>query len=99
MKGYLIALLKVSDMAQFMEYQKAVGPLLAEYGAKMIAKGAPANVVENDNVIEKGSLTVIFEFESLEKATAFYDCEAYKAIIPLREICSKSTFVLLPGTE
>merc|ERR1712188_93437 len=94
-KGYMVASIKISDMDQIKPFQEAVVPLLKEHGVTLIARGS--DIRENANGVEEGSLTVIFEFESYEKATEFYECEAYQKIIPLRQSCAKSTYILLPG--
>ena len=97
-KGYMVVSLKISDMDEFKQYAQAAGPLLKEYGGTAIAKGN--DVRENANgSIEEGSQTLIFEFESYEKAKEFYECEAYQKAISLRETCAKVTLILLPGVD
>merc|ERR1711967_203458 len=91
-KGYLVASIKVTDMDGIKPFQAAVGPLLEEHGVKLLAKGG--DIRESANGVEEGSVTVLFEFASYEKAVEFYECEAYQKIIPLRQSCSKSTYIL-----
>lgn len=99
-KGYLIAHVKVNDSSGFTPYQKAAWELVDIYGGKWIVRSPTgADVRENDNGVAKDSATVVVEFDTLEQAKSFYDCEEYQAAKKLREPYSESTFVLVPGVE
>ncbi len=58
-------------------YAKLAGPALAAAGARLLARGVPADVHESG----LAQRTVLFEFDSLEKARAAYESPAYRAAL------------------
>jgi uncharacterized protein (DUF1330 family) len=58
-------------------YAKLAGPALTAAGARTLARGMPADVHESG----LSQRTVLFEFDSLEKAKAAYESPAYQAAL------------------
>lgn len=58
-------------------YAKLAGPALEAAGARFLARGMPADVHESG----LAQRTVLFEFDSLEKARAAYESPAYRAAL------------------
>jgi uncharacterized protein (DUF1330 family) len=58
-------------------YAKLAGPALQAAGARSLARGTPAEVHESG----LAQRTVLFEFDSLEKARAAYESPAYRAAL------------------
>lgn len=58
-------------------YAKLAGPALEAAGARSLARGMPAEVHESG----LAQRTVLFEFDSLEKARAAYESPAYRAAL------------------
>ena len=74
-KGYWVVCYKsVSDQAALSEYMKLASPALQKLGGTVIVGGKPAKSYEAG--LEQ--LTVIVEFENLEKALAAYEDEVYR---------------------
>lgn len=74
-KGYWItAYRKVSDPEKLAAYAKLAGPAILAAGGRFLARGAASKVFEA-GLLER---TVLIEFDSVEKAIAAYDSEAYR---------------------
>lgn len=58
-------------------YARLAGPALAAAGGRTLARGMPADVHESG----LAQRTVLFEFDSLEKAKAAYESPAYQAAL------------------
>ncbi len=85
MAGYLVAIARIYTMTEGLkEYIGKAANLSAEYGAEYVIRGPAKTVMEGDFL--EGRSVVVSKFESVEKAEAFYNSDAYlKEIKPLRE--------------
>ena len=81
MPAYVIAQMTVHDIDMYYEYASKLAPTIAPYGGKVLAA--------NDAEVREGSLThfrtVIGEFPDLASLRAWYESDAYQAIIKLRQ--------------
>ncbi len=74
-KGYWItAYRSVSDPEKLAAYAKLAAPAIAAGGGRFLARGTAAHVFEA-GLRER---TVLIEFDSVEKALATYESEAYR---------------------
>ena len=93
MSAYMIALTEVTDPAGMEEYRSRVGPVIAQYGGRLIAAGPP-------QVLE-GELTphvaAIIEFPDMAAARAWYDSEEYRGPKALRHRSSRANAVFVEG--
>ena len=80
MPAYIIANQTVTDPETFGKYAQAAGPTVAAFGGKVLVAGPGAEVLDG----EPAPATVIIEFESVEKAKAWYNSPEYQAVIGLR---------------
>lgn len=94
-KGYLIAQITVTDMQAYSRYADIASDLLEVYGAKAIVNPSTAIVKEG----EPKARTMIFEFESFEKANAFFDSQEYLQAKALRIGSADADFIIIEGTE
>jgi uncharacterized protein (DUF1330 family) len=93
MPAYVIAFLDVTDPQAFEEYRRAAGPTFAPYGGKPIVVDGRFEVLEG--MIHPRSIVVV-EFESYERAKAWYAAE-YAKTIPMRQRAAESSLVLVEG--
>ncbi len=91
MPAYVIGNETVTDPETFGKYAQAAGPIVAAHGGKLLAAG-PAEVLEGS----PEPMSVVIEFESVEKATAWYNSPEYQAVIGLRHASSTGWLVLAP---
>jgi uncharacterized protein (DUF1330 family) len=94
MPAYVITYLEVTDPVAFDAYRKAAGPTFAPYGGKPIVVDGPFEVLEG--MIHPRSVVVV-EFESLEKARAWYTSPEYARTIPGRQQSANSSLILVDG--
>jgi uncharacterized protein (DUF1330 family) len=75
-KAYWISWYRsITNPAALAEYAKLAGPALQAQGGRTIVRGNAAKTFEGGTA----ERTVIIEFDSVEKAIAAYESEAYKA--------------------
>jgi uncharacterized protein (DUF1330 family) len=68
-------------------------PILKEYDAKVLVRTPNAEVKEG----KKTGIVVVLEFESMDKARKFYECEAYQAAKVERDKVSDTDLFLAEG--
>jgi len=90
MPGYVILNYNVTDPDKFNEYRGVVRPTLQQYGAKLLVAAPTQNALEGEPL----STIVVIEFESVEKAQAWYNSPEYQEIIALRTESSEGWFVI-----
>ena len=79
--AYTIAEFEVTDPATFQKYGDATRAGIPAAGGRFIVRGGKAVVI---NGPAPKQLAVI-QWESLEKAQAFFESDAYKQLIPVRD--------------
>jgi uncharacterized protein (DUF1330 family) len=94
MVAYAIVEVDVHDIADYLVHQQQLAPLLYSAGARYLARGGELRYYEGD--YELGRLMVV-EFPSLEAMDEFYQSEAYQALRPQRDACSRSRIVAVEG--
>ena len=94
MPAYLISQIDVKDAAGYEEYRKLVGPSLAKYGGKFIARGGRIDVLEGDWNPRR---VVICEFESMERARTWYESAEYLPAMKVRQRTSDAKIVVVDG--
>jgi uncharacterized protein (DUF1330 family) len=77
-KAYWISCYRsISNPAALAEYGKLAGPALQAAGGRFLVRGMPAKTFESG----RQERTVVIEFESVERAIAAYESDAYKAAL------------------
>jgi uncharacterized protein (DUF1330 family) len=74
---WIVCYRSVSNPAALAEYAKLAGPAVQAAGGRALVRGVPAKTQEA-GLQER---TVVIEFESLEKAIAVYESDAYRAAL------------------
>ncbi len=94
MSAYAIVDLHIFDIADYLEYQRALRPLLRDAGARYLARGGEFEVLSGHMQPER---LVLVEFPSMESLQTFYSSEAYQCLEPQREACSRACIIALNG--
>ncbi len=93
MAAYVIAQFDVHDVDMYYEYSSKVFSTLKEFGGRIMAA--------NDAEVREGTIphlrTIVGEFPSLEQARAWYDSDAYQAIIGLRQNATTGHLLMVEG--
>src|SRR5258706_11558275 len=96
MPVYIVNAYNVHDFETYKKYPPQVAPLLAKYGAKVLAMDMYSKVFEG---IAK-TMNVIIEFPSEDAVNNFYHDPAYQSIIDLRlNSTSNCTILMLKQFE
>lgn len=94
-KGYWIANVDVRDAAIYDQYRAANAKPFADFGAKFLVRGAPADVREGTS----RPRIVVIEFPSLADAVACYESADYQAAKDIRSTVSDGTLVIIEGYD
>ena len=94
MAGYVIADVDVTDSELFAEYRKLVSATVEQYGGKYLVRGGETEVVEGDRTPHR---TVVIEFESYERAKAWYHSDEYAPALKMRLDSANSSVIIVDG--
>ena len=94
MAAYVIADVKIEDPVQYEDYRKMVPATIAAYGGRFIARGGQTEVLEGE---WRPNRVVIIEFESVERAKAWWASEEYRAARELRQRTSTGSLIVVEG--
>ncbi len=95
-KAYLVGQITVTNPEAYAVYSAQVPQTLAAFGGNYLVRGGRATQVEGQ---AQGQRHVVIEFPSREIAEAWYNSEAYQAIIAHRIQNATGTLVLVDGYE
>jgi len=96
MPAYLISIVNVKDQEQYMEYATRANSVAAKYGGKFLLRGAPLQVLEGR---APGERVVVSEWESAEKARAYYNSPEYAEARSKRVNVAEATIMLFEGLK
>jgi uncharacterized protein (DUF1330 family) len=96
-RGYFFGEFEITDRAVYEIYRVKVPDIISAHGGRILVRGGDPQSL--DGVMPQRRF-VIVEFDSPEAAKAFYDADAYQAVLPLRLNASSSNgfACLLTGT-
>ena len=92
--GYLIGDIEVTDPDTFEKYRAGVPETIAAYGGKYLVRGTSGEVLEGPWTPKR---LVVLEFESMERAKAWYDSTEYADLKKLRQSAAKSNLIFAEG--
>jgi uncharacterized protein (DUF1330 family) len=85
MPGYFVLLVDIHDQDRYAEYARAVPPTYAAYGGRMAVRGPVAEVIEGAPGAGEGTRLVVLEFDSVDRARAWWTSPDYQRVRRLRE--------------
>lgn len=94
MAAYLIVNVDITDPVRYQEYVKAVPPTLGAYGGRYLARGGKAERLEGTYEPKR---FVVLEFESAERARAWWRSEEYAGPKSIRQASSRTDLILVEG--
>ena len=94
MAAYVIVEIEIIDPVGFEEYKKRVVPIVEKYGGKYIAVSDRVETLEGD---WKPKRIVVLQFESMERAKEWYNCEEYREPHEIRRHTARTNMVLVEG--
>jgi uncharacterized protein (DUF1330 family) len=94
-KGYVIARVTVTDADKYAVYAKMAGEAIRKHGGKPLVRGGKFEELEGP----ARARNVVIEFESFEKAKAYFHSTEYQAAKKEREGAATGEFVVVEGFE
>ena len=96
MSVYLIIDITVIDQGLYEEYVARVPAVVEQYGGRYLVRGGEVVALAGDWQPER---IVVLEFESSDQAQEYLTSPEYLALAPLREQCTISRAIIVPGYE
>ncbi|MDP9372674.1 MAG: DUF1330 domain-containing protein [Chloroflexota bacterium] len=94
MVAYVIADVEVTDPVAYEDYKQMVPATLAAYGGKFVARGGQVEVLEG---AWQPKRVVVIEFESVERAKAWWASPEYREAKELRQRTSVGSLIVVEG--
>lgn len=92
-RGFLIAHVTVKDAEAYRPYVEGNTPIMRGYGARYIARGGAAEVMEGTT----GARHVVIAYPSYEAARTAYFDPAYQELVKIRQAHSDGTIIIVEG--
>ena len=92
--GYLIGDIEVTDPETYAKYAAGVPETVAAFGGKYLVRDASGEVFEGSWSPKR---LVVLEFESLERAKAWYNSPEYADLKKIRQSASKGNLIFANG--
>jgi len=94
MSAYVIVEIDILDPAGYEEYKKLAGATVEKYGGKYIVRGGASEVLEGDWEPKR---IVVLEFESMQRAKEWLNCEEYRELRKMRHRTAKTNMIVVEG--
>ena len=94
MRGYIIVDITITDPERYQEYRKSAAVTVEAYGGRYLVRGGKTEKLEGD--WDAGRI-VVLEFDSVERARAWWASEEYRAPKALRQSASVTRMILVEG--
>ena len=94
MTAYVLVDLDVHDSPTMSQYEAEVGPIIAQYGGKLLVKELNPDLYEGDWV---PTCIVVLEFPDRAAVRAFYEAPEYQPVRALRTRASTSNGLIVVG--
>lgn len=93
-KAYVIGQISITNPEAYAVYAAQVPQTIAAFGGKYLVRGGDASQLEGQS---QGNRNVVLEFPNREVAQAWYNSDAYQAIIHHRTDNATGALVLVDG--
>lgn len=94
MAAYVIVEIETTDPEVMQAYREAAAPTMAAYGGRYIVRGGAVQTLEGG--WEPGRV-VVLEFESAERARAWWESAEYREAKLLREGAGHTRMIIVEG--
>ena len=94
MPAYVVIEIEVHDPQTYEAYKQLAPPAIAAYGGRYLARGGRTETLEGDWSPKR---LVILEFDSVDRAQAWWASPEYAEAKALRQSCSNARMVVVEG--
>lgn len=95
-RAYVMADFELTDAQAIKPYAERVQSTLEPFGGRFLVRGGKAARLEGE--LPQGRFVVI-EFDSFERAQAWYDSPEYQKLIPIRHASGKTRLFIVEGVR
>jgi uncharacterized protein (DUF1330 family) len=95
-RGYFFVEVEITDPAAYEAYRTAIPDIISAHGGRILVRGGDPRPL--DGTVPQRR-RIIVEFDSPEAVKAFYNADAYQAVLPIRLSASNGFVCLLTGME
>jgi uncharacterized protein (DUF1330 family) len=94
--AYVIVEIDIVDPIGYEEYKKQAAATVHKYGGKYLVRGGKTEVLEGD---WKPKRIVVLEFESMQRAKEWLNCEEYRQPRKMRHRTAETKMILVEGVS
>jgi uncharacterized protein (DUF1330 family) len=94
MPAYVIVNIEVRDRERYTQYIQVAPESIARYGGRYIVRGGKTEVLEGSWQPKR---FVMLEFESVERAKAWWDSEEYRGPKAMRQSAANTDLFIVEG--
>lgn len=94
MAAYIIVQVNVNDPGRYENYKTMVPPTLEPYGGRFLVRGGKVENLEGD---WNPARLVVIEFDSLERAKAWWGSDEYAEAKALRQATADTEMIVVQG--
>jgi uncharacterized protein (DUF1330 family) len=94
MPAYVIAEVTITDPQGFERYRQMVPPTVAHYGGRFVVRGGKTETLEGT---WNPARLVVLEFDSVERARAWWASEEYREAKELRQRTARTNLLIVEG--
>ena len=96
MAGYIVVQVDVKDSERYEAYKQMVQPTVDAYGGRFLARGGRVETLEGD---WNPSRFVVIEFDSVERAKAWWSSDEYAEAKKLRQETTHTEMIVVEGVD
>ncbi len=96
MAAYVIVEVEITDPREYEEYKRQVPPTIVQFGGKFLVRGGRVETLEGGWLPQR---LVVLEFDSVERAKAWWSSAAYAPAKQLRQRSSICRMIVVEGVE
>lgn len=96
MAAYIIVEIAITDPVGYEEYKKQAAATVEKFGGKYIVRGGKTEVLEGDWQPKR---IVVLQFESMDRAKEWLNCEEYRAPRKMRHATARTNMILVEGIK
>ena len=94
MSAYVIVEIDIVDPAGYEEYKKLAGETVEKYGGKYVIRGGAVETLEGN---WKPKRIVVLQFDSMQRAKEWLNCEEYREPRKMRQRTARTRMVVVEG--
>ncbi|WP_257835298.1 DUF1330 domain-containing protein [Burkholderia glumae] len=94
MTAYIVFDIDVHDASGYEQYREIGAPTVAQFGGRFLVRGGEAATLEGGWSPRR---IVVLEFDSIDRAKAWYESDAYRRARGIRERTARTTGIIVQG--